>query len=233
MTKEQLHELAEALSILSAKSSIVKERNELKTLMEENIASEQDAKLHPEEADKIDTSLSKRIRSMITKIDTQLEAYDAKVGGSLKMIEVDGQGKISLADLEKAMGVIKHRPDEENLKTILEKLDTDHDGFVVSNHFLYRSRRFDGRPARRRRGQPLAPGWGQEAGQRNAGETGTLHRADRIGLFTLPFYFQQVLDHVVGLTEDYGEFGSLSLVFLARPGKCASLRTRGKEATVH
>lgn len=137
MTKEQLHELAEALSILSAKSSIVKERNELKALMEENIASEQESKLHPEEADKIDTSLSKKIRSMITKIDTQLEAYDAKVGGSLKMIEVDGQGKISLADLEKAMGVIKHRPDEANLRTILEKLDTDHDGFVVSTYPVF------------------------------------------------------------------------------------------------
>jgi hypothetical protein len=41
MTKEQLGELAEALSILSAKSSIVKERDELKQLMSDNIASEE------------------------------------------------------------------------------------------------------------------------------------------------------------------------------------------------
>jgi LETM1 and EF-hand domain-containing protein 1 len=41
MTKEQLAELAEALSILSAKSSIVKERDELKQLMEHNITSEE------------------------------------------------------------------------------------------------------------------------------------------------------------------------------------------------
>jgi LETM1 and EF-hand domain-containing protein 1 len=41
MTKEQLAELAEALSILSAKSSIVKERDELKQLMEHNISSEE------------------------------------------------------------------------------------------------------------------------------------------------------------------------------------------------
>ncbi len=41
MTKEQLGELAEALSILSAKSSIVKERDELKQLMEHNITSEE------------------------------------------------------------------------------------------------------------------------------------------------------------------------------------------------
>lgn len=41
MTKEQLGELAEALSILSAKSSIVKEKEELKQLMESNISSEE------------------------------------------------------------------------------------------------------------------------------------------------------------------------------------------------
>lgn len=41
MTKEQVQELAGALSILSAKSSIVKEREELRTLMEDNIASEE------------------------------------------------------------------------------------------------------------------------------------------------------------------------------------------------
>lgn len=67
---------------------------------------------------------------MITKIDKQLEAYDAKVGGSLKMIDVH-EGKISVADLEKALQVIKHRPEQENVSTILDKLDSDHDGFVV------------------------------------------------------------------------------------------------------
>lgn len=67
---------------------------------------------------------------MIKKIDAQLEAYDAKVGGSLKMIDVH-DGKISVADLEKALQVIKHRPEQENVRTILEELDSDHDGFVV------------------------------------------------------------------------------------------------------
>jgi LETM1 and EF-hand domain-containing protein 1 len=40
MTKEQLSELAEALNILTAKSSIVKERRELQTLLEDNLLSE-------------------------------------------------------------------------------------------------------------------------------------------------------------------------------------------------
>lgn len=40
MTKEQLNELAEALNILTAKSSIVKERKELQALLEDNMLSE-------------------------------------------------------------------------------------------------------------------------------------------------------------------------------------------------
>ena len=41
MTTEQLAELAEALSILSAKSSVLKERDELRKLMEENLSAEE------------------------------------------------------------------------------------------------------------------------------------------------------------------------------------------------
>lgn len=41
MTTEQLAELAEALSILSAKSSVLKERDELRALMEENMSAEE------------------------------------------------------------------------------------------------------------------------------------------------------------------------------------------------
>ena len=40
MTKAQLNELAEALSILTAKSSIVKERDELHALLEDNLLTE-------------------------------------------------------------------------------------------------------------------------------------------------------------------------------------------------
>lgn len=41
MTTEQLKELGEALSILSAKSSVLQERDELRSLMEENLSAEE------------------------------------------------------------------------------------------------------------------------------------------------------------------------------------------------
>jgi LETM1 and EF-hand domain-containing protein 1, mitochondrial len=129
MTTEQLKELGEALSILSAKSSVLKERAELRELMEENLQAEEDPK-SPSGA------LTKRIRSMLTKIDSQLEEYDSRVGSSLQMISADAQGRISVQDLEKALAVIKHRPEEEVGHAVIQKLDVDKDGFVELEHVL-------------------------------------------------------------------------------------------------
>lgn len=148
MNKEQLLELAEALSILSAKSSIVKERDELKQLLEDNMLSEavsvalayrvsadesaQESKERPDEADNSSVALSKRVRSMIKKIDSQLETYDEKVGSSLNVIQTDDNGMISLEDLKRACKVIKHSPSDEVIEGLGKKLDVDQDGFVVS-----------------------------------------------------------------------------------------------------
>ncbi|TBU46975.1 LETM1-domain-containing protein [Dichomitus squalens] len=129
MTSEQLKELAEALSILSAKSSVLKERDELRALMEENLQAEEDPK-SPSGA------LTKRIRTMLEKIDKQLDAYDSRVGSSLQMISRTPDDKISVEDLEKALAVIKHKPDEEVGHKVIEKLDADKDGFVELEHVL-------------------------------------------------------------------------------------------------
>jgi LETM1 and EF-hand domain-containing protein 1 len=129
MTTEQLNELADALSILCSKSSVLKERDELRALMEENLQAEEDPK-SPSGA------LTKRIRSMLTKVDSQLQDYDSRVGSSLQMISADPQGRISVQDLQKALAVIKHKPDEEVGQAVIQKLDVDQDGFVELEHVL-------------------------------------------------------------------------------------------------
>ncbi|KAF8350756.1 LETM1-domain-containing protein [Amanita rubescens] len=129
MTTEQLKELSEALSIMSSKSSVLKERDELHALMEENLQAEEDPK-SPSGA------LTKRIRSMLTKIDGQLQEYDSRVGNSLQMISADAQGRISVQDLKKAVAVIKHKPEDEVAQNVIEKLDVDKDGFVELDHVL-------------------------------------------------------------------------------------------------
>jgi len=122
MTSEQVSELGEALSILSAKSSVIKERAELRKLIEENNAAEEEGgKPNP---------LAKRLKSILTKIDDQLTQYDAEVGDKLHMFETDHEGKIAVKDLKSALEVINHRPTDEAIEVLLEKLDVDHDSWV-------------------------------------------------------------------------------------------------------
>ncbi|WVQ70852.1 hypothetical protein IAR50_000377 [Cryptococcus sp. DSM 104548] len=135
MTKEQLSELAEALSILTAKSSIVKERDELKSLLEDNLLSEAESK-ERQEGDSPTVAVSKRVRSMVKKIDAQLEKYDEKVGSSLNLIQTTPHGQIALVDLKKALKVIKHRPSDDIIDGLGKKLDVDSDGFVELDHVL-------------------------------------------------------------------------------------------------
>lgn len=73
---------------------------------------------------------------MLTKIDTQLQEYDSRVGSSLQMISADAQGRISVQDLEKALAVIKHKPDDEVGQAVIQKLDVDKDGYVEIEHVL-------------------------------------------------------------------------------------------------
>lgn len=129
MTVEQLGELGEALMVVSARSSCLKERKELRAVMEENLSTGEDpaAPQNP---------LAKKIRNMLTKIDKQLSAYDEKVGSSLQLIQLDPHGRISVQDLEQALKVIKHAPEPEIVQGIVKKLDVDNDGFVVLEHVM-------------------------------------------------------------------------------------------------
>ncbi|CEQ39890.1 SPOSA6832_01447 [Sporobolomyces salmonicolor] len=123
MTAEQVQELGSALEILSAKSSVIKERTELRRLIEENEATEQEEGGKP-------NPLNKRLKSLLTKIDQQLEEYDQSVGDRLNMFSTDHEGKIAVKDLKSALEVIRHRPSEEEITILLDKLDIDHDSWV-------------------------------------------------------------------------------------------------------
>lgn len=136
MTQEQLNELAEALSVLTSKSSIAKERDELQALFEDNLLSEAESKKDPESTDSKSVAVSKRVRSMIKKLDAQLEKYDERVGSSLNLIHTNAKGQISLADLTRALLSIKHAPPEDVIEKLGKKLDVDQDGFVELDHVL-------------------------------------------------------------------------------------------------
>lgn len=141
MTTEQLSELGEALFILSAKSSVVREREDLAKLMEESKGHVQEvgatsegsdgesAAAAPLKEERKVTALEKRIQKMITQIDEQLEAYDKEVSNKMDKFEC-AEGRISIANLRTAFEQIRHRPDDDTITALIDKLDVDHDGFV-------------------------------------------------------------------------------------------------------
>jgi len=131
MTTEQLKELVEVISVLSAKSSVLKERDELHSLIEENQRAASEEAEDPKAA-----ALVKRICNMVTKLDKQLEEYDARVGSSLQLIACDAAGRIPIRDLAKALSMIRHRPEEDVVAHVVDKLDVDHDGYVELEHVL-------------------------------------------------------------------------------------------------
>ncbi|KPV75980.1 uncharacterized protein RHOBADRAFT_26208 [Rhodotorula graminis WP1] len=129
MTSEQVQELGSALEILSAKSAVVKERTELRRLIAENDKAEHEEGGKP-------NPLNKRLKSILTKIDKQLEEYDASVGSRLNMFSANSEGMIAAKDLRSALEVINHRPSEDEIKVLLTKLDPDGDGFIPLDDIL-------------------------------------------------------------------------------------------------
>mgnify|MGYP002714140722 FL=1 len=65
-------------------------------------------------------ALYKRIRTMLHKIDQQLEDFDKDVGGRMHLIQTSSTGKISADDLEQALRLIKHRPSEDQLQKLVD-----------------------------------------------------------------------------------------------------------------
>lgn len=123
MTQEQLTELGEALSILSQKSSVLRERQELSELMSslprDDSAQDVETGEAPVASGKA-KALYKRIRTMLHKIDQQLEDFDKDVGGRMHLIQTSSTGKISADDLEQALRLIKHRPSEDQLQKLVD-----------------------------------------------------------------------------------------------------------------
>ncbi|KAG9046188.1 hypothetical protein FS837_004900 [Tulasnella sp. UAMH 9824] len=121
MTAEQLTELGQALAILSAKSTVIQERDELRELV---------AEYKRENESETPSRLILKIQSMLDKIDKQIESYDSKVGVSLDHINVDSEGHLTVGDLERALKLIKHAPSDDQIAGICKKLDIDDDGLV-------------------------------------------------------------------------------------------------------
>ncbi|KAF9361787.1 hypothetical protein BGX26_011782 [Mortierella sp. AD094] len=139
MTEEQLLELREALCIMSSRSAVLEEREELEDLKEDRMEYKEDieelAQVQRREHN-VSKRLGSRLEKMIAKLDQELQAYDADVGNRLQAFQANERGELTVTDIEEALKVIKHAPDAEKIKQIVKKLDADGDGLVLLSHIV-------------------------------------------------------------------------------------------------
>ncbi|KAF9198423.1 hypothetical protein BGZ49_000757 [Haplosporangium sp. Z 27] len=139
MTEEQLLELREALCIMSSRSAVLEEREELEDLKEDRMEYKEDieelAQVQRREHN-VSKRLGSRLEKMIAKLDKELQAYDADVGNKLQAFQANERGELTVKDIEEALKVIRHAPDGEKIKQIVRKLDSDGDGLVLLSHIV-------------------------------------------------------------------------------------------------
>lgn len=81
--------------------------------------------------------IGQRIDKMVDKIEAELAKYDQEIGSSLNLVRPDEEGKITIADLEEALKLIRDHPDDERIKKIVMKLDADGDGVVAMDEIIH------------------------------------------------------------------------------------------------
>ena len=76
------------------------------------------------------------MEKMIARLDQEIQAFDDEVGNRLQVFEANAQGELTVEDIEAALKVIKHAPEDENIKHIVKRLDVDGDGWVLLSHIV-------------------------------------------------------------------------------------------------
>lgn len=115
-----------SLGELSSDSAVEREREELRNLKLELAEAEQFVK----DTEGREDSGLKRFKSMVSKLEKEIERVDAKVGLRMKLLDKDNDGLMSLEECENAMTVIAGDRDDEVVSATLKRLDADADGNI-------------------------------------------------------------------------------------------------------
>ena len=75
---------------------------------------------------------------MLSKIEQELQKYDSEIGDKLNILKIDHNGKIPVAEIEQVYKMMntKEKDDEEKIKRLISKLDTDNDGMIDLQEIL-------------------------------------------------------------------------------------------------
>ncbi len=128
LQKEQddIRRLLVSLGELSSESAVEKEREELKSLKAELA----EAIANVKETGKSEGSDLKRFKSLVTKLEREVEKVDAVVGLRMKLLDQDNDGLMSFEECKNIMNVIAGNRDDALVSETLRRLDADADGNI-------------------------------------------------------------------------------------------------------
>ncbi|KAI9102719.1 LETM1-like protein-domain-containing protein [Phlyctochytrium arcticum] len=141
ISDEELQRLSDALKTLTKVSALEDVKEKLSQFREERKEFKEDIEelkqVTQKEPAKASDRVGQRIDKMVDRIGEEIAKYDAEIGSTLNIVQPNAEGKITIADLEQALKVIRDHPDDERIKKIVMKLDADGDGVVAMEEILH------------------------------------------------------------------------------------------------
>ncbi|PRP73832.1 hypothetical protein PROFUN_10202 [Planoprotostelium fungivorum] len=123
--RREEEELKKATSTLQKINATLKESTDVK---------EADITAEPtpidESESKINKKLGNRLDMMVRGLEKEVEQVEKALGTKLKILDIDGDGVISTAELESAVAMLKDKVSAERCQELLNKYDADKDGKI-------------------------------------------------------------------------------------------------------
>lgn len=125
--RDAIKRVVDAFHALSSESAVESERKELT-----------DLKAELAEAESVLASMGdgsqselKRFKKMVTKLERQVETVDAKIGASMKLLDLDNDGVMSMRECVNAVQMLADSESDAEVATeVLRRLDADADGNI-------------------------------------------------------------------------------------------------------
>lgn len=165
LTTVQFLELRKALFVMTAPSPVIEERVKLEglkkqqaqqaqarqqdqgTFFSHDIVSSSPSQQHQQDSNTAATTtaprtkvadrlLGSRVEKMISKLDEELHAYESYSQEKFKPMETNDRNELTVAEVEAALRIIKHTPDDGTIRLIVQKLDIDGNGLIQLDHIF-------------------------------------------------------------------------------------------------
>ena len=157
--QQELEEVAQALSVLASSSAVSNERAELMALLQKEIDA-YNSRYSPDPGSRLmfdvrggsgyveddvnevtdsgpEMALSKKVDSMLSAINVELSAVEKKIGKNIRVLDSDGDGRVTPDEIVDALATLKKKMDDRLVReAIFDRLNLDTEGTVHVDSLL-------------------------------------------------------------------------------------------------